>query len=172
MGTTSRMKFKRASRQASRGRADAGFTLIEMMIVAAVIAILAAIAYPSYTAQMLKAQRAEGRASLMRASQALERSFTQEGHYPNGGDQLAALYGGAAGTPVYSYPDDPFSAALGKYLIAYQPAAGAAPVEYVLVATPVAAAIADTDCPTLGIDSRGRRLVSGAVAPAGSRCWR
>ena len=45
-----------------------GFTLVEMMIVAAVIAILAAIAYPAYTEQLLKSQRAEGKAALMRAT--------------------------------------------------------------------------------------------------------
>ena len=108
-------------------RIQQGFTLVEMMIVAAVIAILAAIAYPSYTAQMLKAQRAEGKAALMRASQLLERSFTQNGAYPSGAASLAVLYGAAAGTPVYSNPDNPMSAALGKFQIAYVPGVGAAP---------------------------------------------
>ena len=152
--------------------AQPGFTLIEMMIVAAVIAILAAIAYPAYTAQMLQAQRTEGKAALMRASQLLERSFTQNGAYPAGATLLATLYGAAAGTAIYSNPDNPTSAALGKFQIVYVPAAGAAPVDYLLRATPQTAAISDTDCPTLGIDARGRRLVSDAVPAAGSRCWR
>lgn len=149
-----------------------GFTLIEMMIVAAVIAILAAIAYPSYTEQMRKSQRAEGKAALMRASQLLERSFTQNGSYPAGGEALATLYGTASGTSVYSHPDNPLSASMGKYLIQYLPAEGAAPVEFELRATPQSHAISDDDCPTLGIDSRGRRLVSGSPAAVGSRCWR
>ncbi len=154
------------------GRTQAGFTLIEMMIVAAVIAILAAIAYPSYTEQMRKSQRAEGKAALMRAAQLLERSFTQSGAYPSGGAALATLYGGTSGASVFSHPDNPLSAGLGKYLIEYLPAAGAAPVEFELRATPEAAALSDTDCPTLGIDSRGRRLVSGSPAATTSRCWR
>lgn len=155
-----------------RRRAQSGFTLIEMMIVAAVIAILAAIAYPSYTAQMLKAQRTEGKAALMRAAQLLERSFTQNGAYPDGTTALGALYGATAGTPIYSNPDNPMSAALGKFEIVYAPAAGGAPVDYVLRATPQATAISDTECPTLGIDERGRRLVSDAVPAPGNRCWR
>ena len=149
-----------------------GFTLVELMIVGAVIAILAAVAYPAYTEQLRKSQRAEGKAALMRAAQLLERSFTQNGAYPSGGTALATLYGGADGTSVYSHPDDPMSATLGKFELVYEPAAGTAPVEYVLRATPLSHAIGDSECPTLGIDSRGRRLVSDAVPVAGNRCWR
>ena len=149
-----------------------GFTLIEMMIVAAVIAILAAIAYPAYTEQMRKSQRAEGKAALMRASQLLERSFTQNGSYPAGAAVLATLYGAASGTSVYSHPDNPMSATLGKYRVEYLPAAGVARSSNSTGATPQSHAISDADCPTLGIDSRGRRLVSGAPVAADSRCWR
>ena len=156
----------------SARRAQQGFTLVEMMIVAAVIAILAAIAYPAYTGQLLKSQRAEGKAALMRAAQLLERSFTQNGSYPAGATSLATLYGTAAGTPIYSSPDNPLSATLGKFQIVYVPEVGVAPVDFVLRATPQVAAISDTECPTLGIDSRGRRLVSDAVPTAGNRCWR
>jgi type IV pilus assembly protein PilE len=149
-----------------------GFTLVELMIVCAVIAVLAAIAYPSYTGQMLKAQRSEGKAALMRAAQLLERSFTQNGAYPSGAGALATLYGGGLGAAVYSNPDNPLSATMGKFLIEYVPDAGAAPVQFVLRATPQASSLTDSDCPTFGMDSRGRRLVSDAVPTAASRCWR
>lgn len=159
-------------RQPAGRRRQHGFTLVELMIVAAVIAILAAVAYPAYTEQLRKSQRAEAKAALMRAAQLLERSFTQNGAYPAGGTALATLYGAADGTPVYSHPDNPTSATLGKFQLVYVPEAGVAPVEYLLRATPLAHAIADTECPNLGIDSRGRRLVSDAVPAAGNRCWR
>ena len=46
-----------------------GFTLIELMITVAVIAVLASIAYPSYTAQVRKSKRAAAKAELVEYAQ-------------------------------------------------------------------------------------------------------
>lgn len=59
-----------------------GFTLIEMMIVVAVISILAAVAYPSYTEYVRRGYRAEARAGLLQAAQWMERASTATGSYP------------------------------------------------------------------------------------------
>jgi len=58
-----------------------GFTLIELMIVVAIIGILAAIAYPSYQDQVRKSGRADGKAALLGAVQLAERFFTQNNTY-------------------------------------------------------------------------------------------
>lgn len=63
-------------------RASLGFTLIELMIVVVVIAILSAIAYPSYTEYVRRGHRAEARAGLLEAAQWLERAATAQGTYP------------------------------------------------------------------------------------------
>ena len=46
-----------------------GFTLIELMIVVAIVGILSAIAYPSYAEYIRKGHRADARAGLLQAQQ-------------------------------------------------------------------------------------------------------
>lgn len=60
---------------------QAGFTLIELMITVAIIAILAAVAYPSYRDHVAKARRAEAKQVLMEASQWMERFFAENYRY-------------------------------------------------------------------------------------------
>jgi len=58
-----------------------GFTLIEVMIVMAVIGLLAAIAVPSYTQYIQRSHRAEARNALQVVSQRLEQNYTLSGRY-------------------------------------------------------------------------------------------
>jgi type IV pilus assembly protein PilE len=53
-----------------------GFTLIELMIVVAVIGILAALAFPSYQESVAKSRRADAQRALMEAEQYMRRYFS------------------------------------------------------------------------------------------------
>lgn len=101
-----------------------GFTLIEVMIAVAIVGILSAIAYPSYTEYVRRGHRADARAGLLQAQQWLERAATATGVYPITGS-----------APYYALPTSlTWSADANKrYTIGFvgAPTAGA----YTLVAT-------------------------------------
>ncbi len=79
-----------------KARGSRGFTLIELMITVAIIAILAAVAYPAYTDSVLKGRRAEGRTALMTLMQQQERHATQTGSY-------LTFAAGASGQPFNTH---------------------------------------------------------------------
>jgi len=80
------------STRAQLRRLHRGFTLIELMIVVAIVGLLAAIAYPAYTSSVVKGKRSEGRAALMDLVQQQERYMTQYNSY------LSFTTGSTAGT--------------------------------------------------------------------------
>ena len=74
-----------------KNTANHGFTLIELMIVVAIIGILASIAYPSYRDSVLKGRRAEARTAIAELMQQQERYMTQNNTYlpfANGDDYV------------------------------------------------------------------------------------
>lgn len=58
-----------------------GFTLIELMIVVAIIGIIGSIAYSSYQDSVRKTKRAEAKTTLLELAQRLERCYTANGAY-------------------------------------------------------------------------------------------
>lgn len=108
-----------------------GFTLIELMIVVAVIGILAAIAYPSYMESVRRSNRAEAKVELMDISQRLQRCYSSY-----------ARFNDAANCPVYADLVDGGieTRGAGYYRITIAPlAGGTAETSFELLATAIKA---------------------------------
>ena len=80
----------------------AGFTLIELMIVVVVVAILVAIAYPSYLEQVRKSRRALAKADLVEYAQMAERFHTVNNTYVGFNLPSDQVPREAGATPYYS----------------------------------------------------------------------
>lgn len=76
---------------------EAGFSLIELMIVVVIVGILASVALPSYREHVQKTRRADGQKELVTWANALERYFSVNGTYLSGG---ACDTGKPSGTKV------------------------------------------------------------------------
>lgn len=77
-----------------RAKNQAGFTLIELMIVVVILGILVGIGLPSYRNQIVRANRTDAQAALQGFAQAMERRFTQNYSY-----EAAAAGGADTGAP-------------------------------------------------------------------------
>lgn len=71
----------------------AGFSLVELLVVVAIVGILAAVAYPSYQEQIRSGRRAEAQSELMRLAQFMERLYTEHGCYNPDEDCSAEMAG-------------------------------------------------------------------------------
>ena len=65
---------------------QSGFNLVELMMVLVIVAILSAIAVPSYQHIVDKSRKSEAQSALLEFSQAMERLYTIEGGYESAVD--------------------------------------------------------------------------------------
>jgi type IV pilus assembly protein PilE len=132
-----------------RPHRNSGFTLIELMIVVAIVSILAAIAYPSYTKYVQRGYRSEGIAQLNDAAARMERYYAQNSSYDVGTD-LSKIGLTAASTT-------------GKYGLSVTSNS----TSYTLSSAPQGSQASDT-CGTLTLNQAGTRTPD----PSTTTCWK
>jgi type IV pilus assembly protein PilE len=130
-----------------------GFTLIELMVVVAIIAILAAFAVPNYLRYGLRARRADGQNVLLRVASAQERFYSTNNRYGS----LSDIGFGSGNTSEKGY-----------YTVAVTPATPG--TTFTATATPVAGGPqAKDDCKALNITNAGVKGSTGTTT--NGTCW-
>lgn len=136
-----------------------GFTLMEIMVVVAIIGILASIAYPSYMTHVTKSYRTAAKTCLMEHIGYMERFYSTNFAY----NKTSA--GTAISIPALNCKTD--SKLDSRYTITVDTLANKT---FRVVATPIGVQLAkDTECGTLTINQSDSRTASGTGGT--SACW-
>ncbi|MET0292827.1 MAG: type IV pilin protein [Steroidobacteraceae bacterium] len=136
-----------------RGSTARGFTLVELLVVVTIVAILSAIAVPSYRAYVIRVNRTDAKVALTNTAQFLERCFTRFNVYNRGGADCAHGM--------------PYTTQSGTYTINGELNANS----YTLTATPAGGQADDTACANFTLNQAGRQEVSGAKSATPTECW-
>lgn len=149
-----------------------GFTLIEIMIVVAIIGIISAVAYPSYMAQVQKSKRSDAQVGLQQLAQRQEAYFSRTYSYASTLLQLGygnvtsidspeGMYTHSISSTTPATCDGTATVACTSFTVSAVPKAGTSQV-------------GDTDCATFTLDNVGRKgAENNDSPPAGTAetCW-
>jgi type IV pilus assembly protein PilE len=144
-----------------------GFTLIELMVTVAIVGILAAIAYPSYTQYIVRANRSAAQSFMFSVNNKQEQYMLDARNYAGGTNALANLN--------MTVPAD-VTSKYGITVACTMPTAVgdctalAGPPSYTITATPIGVQLGDTKCATLTLSNLGVKTKSGTASSA-SDCW-
>lgn len=128
-----------------------GFSLLELLITCAIIAILTGIGYPLYTHHLIKARRLEAKTALLQLAQQLEHYAVVHGSYQ--GVTLNQL--GITAVSIQGFYQLHIDSLAADY--------------YSISASPLGAQRQDVNCGRLTFDSVGRRGFDGSGSVA--KCW-
>lgn len=124
-----------------------GFSLIELMIAVVVVAVLAAVAYPSYQEHLRKSRRASAQAFMMEVANRQQQYLLDARNYAVGSTALTTLN--------LTTPTD----VSAHYTVAVTPTAPTTPPSYTITATP--SSTVQTSDGALTLDYQGNKTRAG-----------
>ncbi len=135
--------------QARAHAAQPGFSLVELLIVLACIAVLVGWAWPNYQQLLQRSQRAQARTALLQAAHWLERAASANGNYPA--------------------PSDVPASVLQAEGLRYQLSITSSAQSFTLTATPIGPQVSDA-CGSFTLTHTGvRSVLKATLSPA--QCW-
>lgn len=144
------------------GARTGGFTLVELMITVVILAIIVAVALPSYNAQSQKARRADARNALLDIAGREERFLSVSNAYSQLPSDVG--YGGAA-WPQNVTPNS-------YYSVSVVAPAGANPPSFTITATPINVQAGDTTCAIFTVNQIGQQTAQNSVGvDTSTTCW-
>ena len=139
-----------------------GVSLLELMIVVAIVAIISAIAFPSYTQYIVDTKRSAATSALLRIADRQQQFFMDNKAFAN---DLTAL--GYAANPLI-LKDDGNSTVAGDTDAVYSVSlSNVAATTYTITAAPLHGQQRDTECGSLTLTQAGLRGNSAG----GTDCW-
>ena len=139
-------------------RRSEGFTLIELMVVVAIVALLAAIAIPSYNSVVQKSRRSDGTGMLSEAAAMQERIYSESRSYVANNERNRLVLN-----------SDGQSSREGYYTLTIDTSActgGPPHTCYSLTATATGSQVNDTNCQTFTLNHLGQKTSSPSAD-----CW-
>lgn len=138
-----------------------GFTLVELIVVIAIIAVLVAIATPAYYSYVMKSRRADAKVALSEISQRLEGYYADNNKYASDFDRLKL------GNAGFVKKGSGYQSKDGWYQLSIEVKDN--DQKYTLKATPQGAQASDGRCMEFALDSTGKKTITGAASV--KECW-
>lgn len=137
--------------------AEKGFTLVELLMVVAIVGLLLAVALPSYQDSVLAGGRAEGQSLLMEVAADQERFYSINGSYSSNA------------APLADPPQSTRTSESGLYQVSVSSCSGGAISDCFVATATAQGSQTDDSCTSLTLDHTGQRGANGDTV---ENCWR
>lgn len=142
-----------------------GFTLIELMVVIAIVAILMALALPSWRTYVDRGKRTDAKSQLLQAAQYMHRFYAANDSYSAARDGASVKTlipdslrrSPTTGTPLYTLDIDTSTFEPSGFTLRFRPSP--------------TGSMAGDPCGTLILDNTGRKAAEGNTMSTAD-CWR